>query len=204
MKWGKACIERLLVPTFPLNRRKTRKIPSLQPDQNGIVSTSDLEQQNVQLAHKFASAQEKIEEMRRKLNSQKSTSPTNQGISAPSGHNDVAKDELRELLLRRLRGNERNQEPSASRASAIPSSLPAMTVPFNHAPLARTSSPDVASLRRSTESERGDEQRAAGWDEKLKTLQNEKGQLEKALLERDAELAALRQKENSLSVGCDK
>ena len=170
-----------------------------------MISTSDLEQQNVQLAHKFASAQEKIEEMRRKLNSQKSPSPSNQGIHAPSGHNDVAKDELRELLLRRLRGNDKNQEPSLSRVTAISSAAsPALTVPFDRVPMARTSSPDAAYLRRSTESERGEEQRTAGWDEKLKTLQNEKSQLEKALLERDAELAALRQKENSLSVGCDK
>ena len=42
------------------------------------------------------------------------------------------------------------------------------------------------------------------WDVKLKTLQSEKSQLEQALLQRDAELAALKQKENSLSSGCDK
>ena len=77
-----------------------------------------------------------------------------------------------------------------------------MTEPFDDAMRRGKPASDVVQRNEAQVTDRANGKE--GWDEKLKTLQREKSQLEQALLDRDAELAALKQKENSLSVGCDK
>ena len=132
--------------------------------------------------------------MRRRLARNGHTSAARGFEDEPNVRNGgKAKDELREILLRRLRGVEGGDSPQQNRSASRQSRDRS---PGNHTAVAGENA-IVADIV-------GESQSQGRWDEKLKSLQLEKSQLEKALLERDAELAALRQKETSLTSGCDK
>ena len=120
--------------------------------------------------------------------------------SRPGGRVNT-KDELREVLLRRLRGDEPREETTEQLRSASRQSMNRAGEEQHF----REESPAVVHNIDANNRERIDDGHLQGrWDEKLRSLQTEKSQLEKILMDRDAELAALRQKESSLSSGCDK
>ena len=115
------------------------------------------------------------------------------GLELPPGQRNDTKDELREILLRRLRGDDSGDpRRNESRAATTAQTADTDTADDDDNARVETATAQVANKT------------ADGWIEKLKSVQIEKSQLEKALLERDAEIAALRQKENALTDGCEK